>query len=188
MQPIPDGVSNSSPSLPSPEHLGPSLLSSCCLTVVGAEESSLSKSMLAAGQMDDGQSPEPSSHGRVILPVTPGQQGWQEGLRQPTASTYLHHTTQEESPVPGDSVPRTCHRDCLVHHCGNQGPISQGRLTLVSEGVGREGQLGRAEVAQPPRGSRQGTTSRRAGVTQRAGPHTANAGSETEHRCFSSEH
>lgn len=23
-----------------------------------------------------------------------GQQGWQEGLRQPMASTYLHHTTQ----------------------------------------------------------------------------------------------
>lgn len=46
------------------------------------------------------------------------------------ASTYLHRITQEESPVPGwcQGTPFPGHhRDCLVHHCGNQGPISPGQ-------------------------------------------------------------
>lgn len=122
-------------------------------------------------QMDDGQSPEPSSHPQwsMILPVTPSQQGWQEGLRQPKTSIYLHHTTQAGSPVPGRCQGTPLSRPAVgIAWCitvATRALSPQVRLTLVSKGAGWAGQPGRAEVGQPPADSRQGTTSRRAEVT-----------------------
>lgn len=140
--------------------------------------------------MDRAQSPHP------IVGYDSASDTWPTGIAGRVEAANGEHMPAPHYPgeVPGARGPRSQDTTgtawCITVATRALSP--QSRLTLVSEGVGRAGQLRRAEVAQPPHRQQAGHHLQEgwghSWSSACTGSHTATAGSETEQRCFSSEH